>query len=199
MTTTEADGTLRWRKLSARTENLRTKPRYDQSISRRGCAVWGGLGRAEAGVSLRRMARRLIVRLFADTVRYGEALELQARSFAFSRPVLQAPPGAHSRSLTSPSRFLPRRAGVHRVRPPGGHGRRHALSATGPSRLVTRTATAPARHPRTESRSAVADRVPHLASSTIVSLTYRLGSNQNALHSTTTCSPSASVRTSATS
>ena len=37
-----------------------------------------------------RMARRLIVRLFADTVRYGEALELQARSFAFA----SRPPGA---------------------------------------------------------------------------------------------------------
>ena len=180
---------------SRRPEKNRTKPRFRAEA----CAVWGRLGHAEAGVSSGRMARRLIVRMFADTVRYGEALELQARPFAFSRPDSRRPEVPTPRSLTSPSSPPPvpldaqesiastRRAGavadtllVLQVR---------RASPTLSSRAVPPP-------PRSDGSCGLADSEPPPL--------FRHSLNRNRIRlpnpsSTTTCSPSASVRTITTS
>ena len=140
---------------SRRPEKNRTKPRFRAEAG----AVWGRLGHA-SGWGLVGEDGETSDR--AD-VRRHRALRRGARapgtSLRFLAPGLQAPRGAHSpfADIPIPLASRPaRRAGVHRVCPPGRRGRRHAFGATGPSRVpdleLPRGPATPALRPLVRSR-----------------------------------------------
>ena len=133
----------------------KTKPRFRAEAG----AVWGRLGHA-SGWGLVGEDGETSDR--AD-VRRHRALRRGARapgtSLRFLAPGLQAPRGAHSpfADIPIPPASRPaRRAGVHRVCPPGRRGRRHAFGATGPSRVpdleLPRGPATPALRPLVRSR-----------------------------------------------
>jgi hypothetical protein len=97
-----------------------------------------GLGRVISraaralGVSSGMAARRLVVRLFGDTVRYAEALELQVRPLLpLKCPSSKRPPRCPLPTTADTSSPSSRNAGVHRRRASRRNRRRHASGAPG--------------------------------------------------------------------